>query len=54
MVKVKEKYFKTQYRPADILLNVKAMVYFKLKLLLKSINSKNYAPIIAHFQPGSS
>jgi hypothetical protein len=32
---VKEKYFKTKHRPAGILVNVNAMIYFKLKLQLK-------------------
>jgi hypothetical protein len=30
MVKVKETFFKTKYRPADMLHNVDAMIYFKL------------------------
>ena len=30
MVKVKEKYFKTKYRPVGILLNIKAMLHFYL------------------------
>jgi hypothetical protein len=51
-VKVKEKYFKKQYRPACTLVNVKPMVYFKYKL--KFGNRKIYASIIANFQPGSS
>ena len=37
-VKVKEKYFKTKYRPADVLLNVNATMYFKLKLEIKYRN----------------
>jgi hypothetical protein len=40
MVKVKEKYFKTKYRPAGILFNFKAMIYFKFILQLKFRNKK--------------
>jgi len=32
VVKVKDKYFKEKYRPAGILFNVNAMIYFKFKL----------------------
>jgi len=32
MVEVKEEYFKTRYRPAGILVNVNAMIYFKVML----------------------
>jgi hypothetical protein len=46
MVKVKEKYFKTKYRPAGILCNVNAVIYFKLKLQLKFRNNKDYTSII--------
>jgi hypothetical protein len=42
MTKVKEKYFKTKYRPEDILLNVNAMIYINFKLQLTFINDKNY------------
>jgi len=35
MLKVKEKYFKTYYKPAGILLNVNAVLYFKFKKELK-------------------
>jgi hypothetical protein len=31
---VKEKYFKTTYRPAGVLLNVNAMIHFKNKVQL--------------------
>jgi hypothetical protein len=34
MVKAKEKYFKTKYRSAGILLKFHATIYFKYKLLL--------------------
>jgi hypothetical protein len=40
MVKVKEKYFRTKYRPEGILFNFKAMIYFKFKLQLKFRNKK--------------
>jgi hypothetical protein len=29
---VKEKYFNPKYRPADILLNVKAVIYLKITI----------------------
>jgi hypothetical protein len=29
MLKVKEKYFKTKYRPAGILLNINTVIYLK-------------------------
>jgi len=35
IVKVKEEYFKTKCRHTGILLNVNAMIYFKIKLQLK-------------------
>ena len=41
MAEVREKYFKTKYRPADILLNVKAMIYINFKLQLTFINDNN-------------
>jgi len=41
VVRSKEKYCKEKYRPADILLNVNAMSYLKLKLQLKFGNNKN-------------
>ena len=31
MVKMKEKYFKTNYKPAGMLLNVSAVLYLKFK-----------------------
>jgi len=46
---VKEKYFKTKYKPAGILLNVDVMIYFKFKLQLKCRNTKNYFSIIVNF-----
>jgi len=52
MVKVKEKYFKTKYRPASILLNFSAMNYFKFKLHLKFRNNKNYSTVIVNFHTG--
>jgi hypothetical protein len=45
MVKVKEKYLKTKYMAAGILLSVNAMIYFKFKLQLKFRNNKNYSSI---------
>ena len=38
MLKVKEKYFKTKYRPAGILRNVNSAMYFKFKLQFKFRN----------------
>jgi hypothetical protein len=49
---VKEKYFKTKYRPAGILLNVNVMIYFKFKLQLKCRNNKNDFSIIVKFHTG--
>jgi hypothetical protein len=49
MVKSKEKYFKTKYRLAGILLSVKAMICFKFKLHLKFRNNKIYSSIIVNF-----
>ena len=40
-VKVKEKCFKANYRPAGRLLNVNPMIYLKSKLQLKFRNSEN-------------
>lgn len=50
MVKVKEKYFNPKYtcRLVGILLNVKAIIYFKIKVLLKFGNNKNYSSIIVN------
>ena len=43
MSKVKEKYFMTKYRPAGILLNINAMIYFKFKLqLIEFRYNKNF------------
>jgi hypothetical protein len=52
MVKVLEKYFKTQYRPADILLTPNARITLKLDLQLKFRNDKNYAYIIVNLRLG--
>jgi hypothetical protein len=52
MVNVKEKYFKTKYRPAGILHNVNAMTYFIFKLELKFKNNKNYSSINVNFHTG--
>jgi hypothetical protein len=49
VVNVKEKYFNTQYRPADILLNVNGMIYFKFGLQLKFRNNENYTSLIVNF-----
>jgi len=49
MSKVKEKYFKTKYTPANILLNVNAMLYFNFKLPLKFVNVKNYSSVNVNF-----
>jgi len=38
MVKVKEKDSKTKYRPAGVVINVNAMIYFKLKVQLNTHN----------------
>jgi len=51
MVKVKETYFKTQYRPADTLHNINAMIYFIFKLQLKFRN-ENYSSVILNFHTG--
>ena len=47
-LKVKEKYFKTKYRPASILRNVNIMIYLKFKLQLKYRN-KTYSSITVNF-----
>ena len=52
MVKVKENYFKTKYLPADILLNVNAVICLKFKLQLEFRNNKNYSYIIVNFHTG--
>jgi len=49
--KVKEKYFRTKYRPAGILLNVNAMISLKCKLQLKFRN-KNYSSMTVNFHTG--
>jgi hypothetical protein len=46
VLKEKEIYFKTKYRPAGILHNVNAVICFELKLLLKVRNNKNYFSVI--------
>jgi hypothetical protein len=45
---VKKIYINPKYRPAGILLNVKAIIYFKIKLQLKIRNNKNYFSIIVN------
>jgi len=35
IVAVKEKYFKTKYKPAGTLLNIRVIIYAKLKLQLQ-------------------
>jgi len=52
MVKMKEKHLKKNYRPAGILLNANATIYFKFKLQLQFINNKNYSSIIVNFHRG--
>jgi len=54
MVRVNEKYFKRKYRPVDILLNVNAMIYFKIKLQLhlKFIKNKIYYSRTVNFHTG--
>ena len=49
MAKVKEKYFKTNVKSADISVNLNAMIYCEFKLLLKFRNNANYCPIILNF-----
>ena len=49
VVKLKEKYFKTKYRPAGILLNVNAMIQFTFKFQLRFRNNKNCSSIIMNF-----
>jgi hypothetical protein len=51
--KVKEKYFRTKYKPADMLLNVNAMIPFTCKIELKFKN-KNYSSMILNFHKGSN
>jgi len=41
MLNVKEKHFKIKDKPAGILLNVNAIIYFKFKLQLKFGSDKN-------------
>jgi len=52
MVKVKEKYLKTKYRPVCMLLNVNTTIYLKLKLKFKFRNNKNDASITVNFHTG--
>jgi len=49
MLEVKEKYFKTKYRPAGMLLGVNAVICFKLRLQLTFGINKNYSSIIVNF-----
>ena len=53
MVKVKEKYFKTKYRPAGMLLDVNAVICFKFRLQLNFRSNKKYFSIIVSFYTGS-
>jgi hypothetical protein len=52
MVKVREKYFKTKYRPAGILVNVDDMISSKFKLQLKFGNNKSCSSMIVNFHIG--
>jgi hypothetical protein len=52
MVKVKEKYFKTKYRPVGVLLKCLHYDYFKLGLQLKFRENKCYSSIIVNFHAG--
>jgi hypothetical protein len=46
---VKEKCFMTKHRPAGLLLDVVAMIFFfKFKMQLKFINNKYYSFVIVH------
>jgi hypothetical protein len=47
---VKEKAVMKKYRPADLLLDVMAMTYFKFELQLKFTNNKNNSLVIVNFQ----
>jgi len=51
MVVVKEKYFKTKYRPVGVLLNVNVKIHLRLQLKLK-FRSENYSSIIVNFHTG--
>jgi len=46
---VREKYFKTKYRSAGLVLNVTAIIYFKFKLQLKFRNNENQSHVILNF-----
>jgi len=48
VLRVNEKYFKTKYRPPDILFIVNDMINSKIKLHLKSTN-ENYSATIVRF-----
>jgi hypothetical protein len=48
-----EKYFKTKYRAAGLLLTVNTTIYFKFKSQLKFRNNKNYSSIIINFHSGT-
>jgi len=52
MVKVQEKYFKTKYRPTDILRNVNTIIYFKSILQLQFRNNKIDSNIIVDLRTG--
>jgi len=51
VLKVKEKYFKTKYRQAGMLLTVNTIICLKLRLHLKFTN-KSYTSVIANFRTG--
>ena len=48
MVKVKEEYFKTKFRPAGMLLNCNAMICFEVRLQSK-FRIKNYSSTVVNF-----
>jgi riboflavin transporter FmnP len=54
MVTVKEKYFKTKYRPVGTLLNFFAVIYFIFNLKLKFRKNKNYCTVIVNLHTGFS
>jgi hypothetical protein len=49
---MKEKYFKTQYRLAGVLVNVNGMIYYKFKLRLKFRKNKHYSSTFVNFHAG--
>jgi hypothetical protein len=46
VVKPKDKYFKTKYRPAGILLTVNAVIFYRFKLKLKFRNKNHFSVIV--------